>query len=91
MTTKTRRIEARLDESTADLLARAAERRHESLSAFVVRAARAEAELVLARHDETPMPVEQFDRMVDALGARPVPNAALAEVAGRERRFTRHR
>ena len=69
MSTKTRRLEARLDPETDEAIAAAAALLRESVSAFVVRSARAEADRVLARGDVTLMPAEQFDAMLEALDA----------------------
>ena len=46
--TLTRRLEARLDEDTDELITRAAELMHVSKSAFVTQVVRAEAERVVA-------------------------------------------
>ena len=88
MTLKTRRMEARVDPETDELITRAAELMNESVSGFVIRAARAEADRVLARTDVTVMPAEQFDAVIGSLEeADPAPT--LARVATRPRRFTR--
>jgi uncharacterized protein (DUF1778 family) len=63
----TKRLEARLDESTDELIMRAAELEHVSKSAFVVRAARTEAERVVARANLTLMAPEVFDALVASL------------------------
>jgi uncharacterized protein (DUF1778 family) len=60
------------------------EARHESVSGFVVRAARAEADRVLARTDVTVMPAEQFDAVVASLDS-PDPAAKLVQAAARSR------
>ena len=87
MSLKTRRMEARVDAETDELIRRAAELTHESVSSFVVRAARAEADRVMARTDATVMPADQFDAVIASLEeAEPAP--ALARVAARPRRFT---
>lgn len=88
MSVRTRRMEARVDPETDDLISRAAELTRESISAFVVRAARAEADRVLARTDVTAMPAGQFDALVGSLDqADPAP--ALVRAAARPRRFAR--
>lgn len=61
---------------------------HESVSGFVIRAAQAEAERVLARTDVTLMPAEQFDAMITSLD-EPDPAPNLARAAARARRFQR--
>lgn len=88
MALKTRRMEARVDPETDELIARAAELTHESISGFVVRAARAEADRVLARADMTFMPAEQFDILIDSL-AHADPAPTLSQRSARARRFRR--
>lgn len=88
MAAKTKRLEMRVDETTSVIIARAASMRHETVSSFVGRAARAEADRVLARSDTTLMPAEQFDSLMASLeNADRAPQ--LARVAARERRFER--
>lgn len=86
MAAKTHRMEARLDAETDQLIARAAELTNESVSGFVVRAARAEADRVLARMDVTVMPAEQFDALIESLD-QPDRASLLARTAARRRRF----
>lgn len=88
-TVKSRRIEQRIDPETEELVSKAAAMLDESVSSFVVRSARTEAERVLARSDLTLMPAEQFDAMVEALDAVPWRLSRLAKEAERPRRFTR--
>ncbi|GGM02486.1 type II toxin-antitoxin system TacA family antitoxin [Micromonospora yangpuensis] len=88
MAPKTERIEMRTDPETSDLLARAARTRDESVSSFVLKAARTEADRVLARADRTIMPAEQFDEMMAALD-KPDESTRLADIAARPRRFRR--
>ena len=66
-TAMTRRFEARLDETTDQLIAKAAELSHMSKSAFVTSAARAEAERILARNDVTALAPEVYDQLVASL------------------------
>ena len=88
MTPKTRRLEMRVDEATSEIIALAAAMRHETISAFVGRAARAEADRMLARSDTTIMSAEQFDALMGSLEkADGAPQ--LARVAARARRFQR--
>ncbi|GAA1105306.1 hypothetical protein GCM10009668_25860 [Nocardioides dubius] len=68
MTALTKRFEARLDPETDGLIARAAELSRMSKSAFVTRAARAEAERVVARADITWLAPEVYDALIDSLG-----------------------
>lgn len=66
-TTMTKRFEARLDDATDQLIAKAAELTHMSKSAFVTSAARAEAEKIVARADITVLDPEIFDQLVASL------------------------
>ncbi|MFF3439394.1 DUF1778 domain-containing protein [Streptosporangium sp. NPDC002721] len=86
MTAKTHRIEVRPDASTKELIMRAALAMGESISSFVLRAARAEAGRVLARPDVTPMPADQFDDLVDSLD-EPDEAPRLREAARRPRAY----
>ena len=81
---RTRRIEARIDPESDDVIPHAAALTHESKSAFMVRAAREAAERVLARADVTLMPAEQFDQMMSSLDdAEPLPVLTRAATAPR--------
>jgi uncharacterized protein (DUF1778 family) len=88
MAAKTERIEMRTDPESGARIMQAARLEHMSVSAFVLEAATAAADRVLARHDHTMMPADQFDDMMAGLD---VPDAApgLARIASRPRRFTR--
>lgn len=88
MTTRTERIEMRADETSEQLIRRAAAMLHESVSSFVLSAARARAERVLARAEVTLMPAEQFDALIASLDV-PDPAPTLARAAARTRRFVR--
>jgi uncharacterized protein (DUF1778 family) len=66
-TTLTKRFEARLDDATDELITKAAELTHMSKSAFVTRAARAEAEKIVARADITMLDSKTFDQLVSSL------------------------
>ena len=77
-----------VDPEIRERITEAAAASHESVSGFVMLAARAEADRVLGRTDVTLMPAEQFDAMVDSLDVGdPAPN--LSRAASRERRFER--
>jgi len=77
-----------VDPEIRERITEAAAASHESVSGFVMLAARAEAERVLGRTDVTLMPAEQFDAMVASLDVGDqVPN--LSRAAARERRFER--
>jgi uncharacterized protein (DUF1778 family) len=67
MATKTRRIEMRADQDSEERIAQAASVLGQSMSAFVLGAARREADAVLARADATLMPSEQFDELMRSL------------------------
>lgn len=68
-----RRIEMRTDAETERRIVRAAELAHLSVSAFILGAARVEADRVLADHD-TRMPADEFDQMIASLDvADPAP------------------
>jgi uncharacterized protein (DUF1778 family) len=89
MATKTRRIEARVDPDTDEWITQAAAMNHESVSGFMVRASREEAERVLGRADVTLMPADQFDALVDSLDVGdPAPRLARAAASARRYRTT---
>lgn len=67
MATRTRRIEMRADPASEERIARAAQARDLSVSAFVLAAATREADRVLGRADQTMMPAAQFDALIRAL------------------------
>lgn len=79
-TPKTRRLELRTDEATAQLIADAADLLHVTKSAFVTDAARRAAEMVIARSDVTLMAPEVFDAMMASLDA-PDESPELATLA----------
>jgi uncharacterized protein (DUF1778 family) len=83
---KTGRIEMRVDPDRGAKIAQAAEIENKSVSAFVLDAATAAAERVLARVDHTVMPAEQFDALVRSLDT-PGEAPTLRKAAQRERRF----
>lgn len=88
MTTKEARLDFRLDPEVKARIERAAKLTHESTSGFVVHAAAAAADHVLARADVTMMPAEQFDRLYAALDlADEAPN--LRNLAQHERKYIR--
>jgi uncharacterized protein (DUF1778 family) len=72
--TKSRRIEMRADEETDRRIALAAQMTHQSVSSFVLGAARVEADRLLAEQDTTMRP-EQFDALIASLDdADPAPS-----------------
>ncbi|MHB8295844.1 MAG: type II toxin -antitoxin system TacA 1-like antitoxin [Acidimicrobiales bacterium] len=66
---KTERLEARVAASDVQRIRRAAEAQRVSVAAFVVAAARARADQVLAQDTETVVPAEYFDRLLRELDA----------------------
>lgn len=67
MTTLDKRLEARIDAETDELIRRAAQLQRMTKSAFVLQSVRAEAERVLARGDVTLMSPELFDSLISSL------------------------
>jgi len=88
MAVKNRRIEARATEADETLINEGAELAEQTVSTFVIDAARKEATRLVARADTTIMPAEQFDVLIAALD-EPDEAPRLAELARRPRRFTR--
>ena len=88
MGAKTQRIEMRTDPDSEALIVQAARLTHQSVSAFVLDAATAEARRVLARVDHVVMPADQFDALISSLDTS-ADAPALTRAARRERRFTR--
>jgi uncharacterized protein (DUF1778 family) len=87
-TTREARLDFRLQPEDKDRIEQAAKVSNESISSFVVHAATAEADRVLARADITMMPAEEFDALLASLDvAEDVP--ALALLGKSERRFIR--
>jgi uncharacterized protein (DUF1778 family) len=88
LTTREARLDFRLDPEVKAQIEQAAKLRHESVSAFVVHAAAAEADRTLARADITMMPAEQFDELFASLEiADEAP--ALARLGTTDRRYVR--
>jgi uncharacterized protein (DUF1778 family) len=88
MTVKEARLDFRLDPEVKARIERAAKLAKESISTFVVRAAAAAADRLLARAEVTVMPAEQFDELLDSLDvADKAP--ALAQLGKSERRYQR--
>jgi len=84
---KSQRIEARVTEDDARVIARAATLLNASVSSFVVGAALEKAETVVARADRTIMPAAQFEEMISALDD-PTPVPELVALINRPRRIT---
>lgn len=88
MTIREARLDFRLDPESKARIERAASLNRESVSAFVVHAATAAADHVLAQAEVTMMPAEQFDELLEALDvADEAP--ALARLGNTERRYMR--
>lgn len=87
MATKTRRIEMRADEETDHRITLAAQMTHQSVSSFVLGAARVEADRLLAAQDTT-MPAEQFDALIASLD-HPDPAPALSRLGSQPAAFER--
>jgi len=86
-TPKTRRLDARIDVESDDLIARAAALLGKSRSSFVVEAAREAADRQLARADMTMMPQQQFDSMMANIDeVEPLPRLQTLLVAPRSYR-----
>lgn len=77
---------ARIDAETDARVQQAAALLDESVSSFVTRVVRVEADRVLGRADVTLMPAEQFDALVESLDS-PEEAPGLARAATRPRRF----
>lgn len=88
MSVKTERMEVRVDATTKAHIEDAAAQLGQSASVFVLHAATAEADRVLARAEATVMPAAQFDSMLAALD---IPDEApiLAQLVQRERGYHR--
>ncbi|HEX8095517.1 DUF1778 domain-containing protein [Jatrophihabitans sp.] len=78
--TKTRRLEARTDEQTEQLVADASALLHMSKTAFIEEAVRTAARKVVARADVTIMSADVFDSMMRAID-EPDHSPALADLA----------
>jgi uncharacterized protein (DUF1778 family) len=86
MTAKTRRIEMRADVTTDRLITQAAQALGESISSFVLRAARDEASRVLSRPHVTPMSADQFDELIMSLDV-PDDTSSLRRATERPRHY----
>jgi uncharacterized protein (DUF1778 family) len=80
---KTARLDVRAEPERAERIAAAAAVAHQSVSAFMLDAAADRAEEVLDRSTTTALQDEHFNRVLDALDAPYVPNAALQRAARR--------
>lgn len=83
---RTERLEARVAPADAERIRRAAEATRVSVGAFVVDAARAKADEVLARRNETVVPAEYYERLLEELDKPPEVLPRLAKAVGRARR-----
>ena len=90
MATKTERIEARLSPRDRKLIDQAAALEGQSPSSFIVTAAAAKAEQVIAARTTTLVPSEYFDRLLAVIDdADRAPRLARAAKRARERRRIR--
>lgn len=85
MAARTARIELRADVARERRIRRAAELSHQSVTAFVLDAATARAEEVIAASSTTVVPSNWFDKLFSALDAPPRANRALRTRATRAR------
>lgn len=86
MTTREARLDFRLDPDMKARIERAARISSTTVSGFVVQAAAAAADDVLARAEVTVMPAEQFDELFQSLD-RAAEAPALEHLARREPRY----
>ncbi|MCA9599842.1 MAG: DUF1778 domain-containing protein [Myxococcales bacterium] len=86
MAIRTERIELRAQPERARRIRYAAELRKQSVSTFMLDAASASAERVIAESAATVVPTEFFDKLWRALDAPPKPNRALVKLAASRRR-----
>jgi uncharacterized protein (DUF1778 family) len=84
--TRGTRIELRTHRKRAERIRFAAKLNHQSVSAFMLDAASARAEEVIASANSTEVPAKYFDTLWAALSAPARPNAALARRARSKRR-----
>lgn len=88
--TRTTRIELRADPDRRATIQRAAAARGQTLSAFVLEAAGARADEVLAAERGTVVSAEYFDALWAALDEPEAPNQRLREAAERADERVRH-
>lgn len=86
---KTERVEARVSPDQRHRIERAASFSGESMSSFMVTAAVARADEVIAAQTSTMVPAEYFDALLAALDESPEPSPNLAAAAKRARRQRR--
>jgi uncharacterized protein (DUF1778 family)/predicted N-acetyltransferase YhbS len=79
------RLNFRIPPGAEGRLRSAAEANHQTLTDFVLGAAEARAEEILA--SRTLVASDYFDRLVDAMDAPPTSIPELAKAAGQDRRF----
>ena len=88
MATKTQRIEMRTDPDSEARIAQAARLSNQTVSAFVLDAANAAADQLIARVHHVVVHNEQFDELLSSLD-RADEAPTLRRAAQRKRRFTR--
>ena len=91
VSSRTERIEARIDPDSAERIRYASALERTSVSGFMVAAAAEKAERVIAEHAYTLVPSDYFDRLLASLDTPAEPMPELAEVARREREQPRFR
>jgi len=84
---RTLRLDARADAETHALVQQAAGLVGETVSTFVLTAARDRAEKLVARADRTLMPADQFDAMLASLDD-PTPNGMLHQLLNQPSRIS---
>lgn len=84
---KTGRIELRTDRTSEKRIRLAASMSRQTVSSFMLEAASARAEKVIADAQELVVPARYFDAMFDSLGKRPRANRKLAALLRKPRRF----
>lgn len=83
------RIGLRVEESEKSLLMQAAELEHTTVTSFVLDAARARAEQVLAEHRTIRVNAETYDLFLAALDAEPTPKPRLRKLLAEPTVFDR--
>lgn len=86
MAARTARIELRAEPAHEKRLRYAATLVRQSLSAFMLEAARVRAEEVIAAERQTSVPASFFDTLWEALDRPPVASRALKSLAAKSRR-----
>lgn len=88
MSTKTQRMELRVEPQTQEQIQDAAKRVNETPSEFIRNAALDRADKILALSSRTLMPADQFDALIHSLDT-PDPVPSLSKLVAEPRRFSR--